>query len=77
MNNSLIVYESPLTIYIEDHATKMYLSKNGMEIKINNLSDYELILLDECLIKISNILFLQFHLICQEEINKRGLENGI
>lgn len=74
MNNSLIIHTtSSLTMYIEDHATKLYLSKNGVEIKINNISDYDLLFLDECLTKISNILFLQFHLIFKKEIKKRGL----
>jgi hypothetical protein len=77
MNNSLIVYESPLEFYVGDHATKMYLIKNGMEITINNLLNCELIRVYKYLIKESNILYIGFEISCEEEIIKRGLENEI
>jgi len=77
MNTSLIIYKSPLAIHVEDHATKIYLTKNGMEIKIEDLSDYNLKLFCNYILYKTTEPILHFHFLvsCTEELNRRGKQN--
>lgn len=76
MNTSLILYKSPLAIHIEDHATKIYLAKDGIKIKIEDLSDYNLKVFCHYIFYETTNLILHFHFLtsCKEELNRRGLE---
>lgn len=74
MNTSLIIYKSPLAIHVEDHATKIYLTKDGMEIKVENLSDYDLKRFCNYILYETREPILHFHFLisCTEELTKRG-----
>ena len=76
MNTSLIIYKSPLAIYIEDHATKIYLAKDGIKIKIEDLSDYDLKVFCNYILYETTNPILHFHFLtsCEEELNRRDLK---
>lgn len=76
MNTSLILYKSPLAIHIEDHATKIYLARDGKEIKIEDLSNYNLKIFCNFILYETTNPMIHFHFLisCKEELNRRGLE---
>jgi hypothetical protein len=73
MSNDLVVIEEPLTLHIEDHAIKIYLTRNTRQTELKDITDNELLKLLNYLQTPSIYHDLSYLTKVYEELQKRGL----